>query len=182
MRYLIIVLASLILMGCGSQITRSPLQHVHGENIFARELYTSGYIEFSKVYYHMSTSRLGNLEELKAESLQKCKNDWKDKIFLEFTNLDQGCSVSKEDDEKIKTRKSRFIGESEHLFNFKITEFKQLLIKVIGFKQFSSFNKQEKEIKLPEIKLSDLDKIETKDNYVLIFKYLIEEPSVEEVK
>ena len=101
MRYLIIVLASLILMGCGSQITRSPLHHVHGENIFARELYTSGYIEFSKVYYHMSTSKLENLEELKAKSLQTCKNAWKDRTFLGFTNLDEGCSVSKEDDEKI---------------------------------------------------------------------------------
>ena len=101
MRYLIIILTSLFLVGCGSQTSRSSLQHVHGENIFARELYTSGYIEFSKVYYHMSTSRLGNLEQLRAESLQKCKNDWKDKVFLEFTNLDQGCSVSKEDDEKI---------------------------------------------------------------------------------
>jgi len=94
-------LALLVLVGCGSQITRSPLHHVHGENIFARELYTSGYIEFSKVYYHMSTSRLGNLEQLRAESLQKCKNDWKGKTFLEFTNLDEGCSILKEDDEKI---------------------------------------------------------------------------------
>jgi hypothetical protein len=74
---------------------------VHGENIFARELYTAGYIEFSKVYYHMSTSKLENLEELRADTLQRCKNAWKDRIFLGFTNLDQGCSVSKEDDEKI---------------------------------------------------------------------------------
>ena len=102
MRYLIIILTSLFLVGCGSQITRSPLHHVHGENIFARELYTSGYIEFSKVYYHMSTSKLENLEELKAKSLQTCKNAWKDRTFLGFTNLDEGCSVSKEDDEKIK--------------------------------------------------------------------------------
>ena len=48
--------------------------------------------------------------------------------------------------------------------------------------EYGELLNQEKEIKLPEIKLSDLDKIETKDNYVLIFKYLIEEPSVEEVK
>jgi len=48
--------------------------------------------------------------------------------------------------------------------------------------EYGELLNQEKEIKLPEIKLSDLDKIETKDNYVLVFKYLIEEPSVEEVK
>jgi hypothetical protein len=54
-------LALLVLAGCGLQITRSPLHHVHGENIFAKELYTAGYIEFSKVYYHMSTSKLENI-------------------------------------------------------------------------------------------------------------------------
>jgi hypothetical protein len=100
-RTIFLILLSLILGGCGLQITRSPLHHVHGENIFARELYTAGYIEFSKVYYHMSTSKLENLEELRADTLQRCKNAWKDRIFLGFTNLDQGCSVSKEDDEKI---------------------------------------------------------------------------------
>jgi hypothetical protein len=47
--------------------------------------------------------------------------------------------------------------------------------------EFGELANQEKEINIPTIKLSDLDKIETKDNYVLIFKYLIEEPSVEEV-
>jgi molybdopterin converting factor small subunit len=48
--------------------------------------------------------------------------------------------------------------------------------------EYGELLNQEKEISVPSIKLSDLDKIETKDNYVLIFKYLIEEPSVEEVK
>jgi uncharacterized membrane protein YheB (UPF0754 family) len=48
--------------------------------------------------------------------------------------------------------------------------------------EYGELLNQEKEINIPVIKLSDLDKIETKDNYVLIFKYLIDEPSVEEVK
>jgi hypothetical protein len=48
--------------------------------------------------------------------------------------------------------------------------------------EYGGLLNQEKEISIPTIKLSDLDKIETKDNYVLIFKHLIEEPSVEEVK
>jgi molybdopterin converting factor small subunit len=48
--------------------------------------------------------------------------------------------------------------------------------------EYGELLNQEKEIQIPQIKLSDLDKIETKDNYVLIFKYLIEQPSVEEVK
>ena len=61
----------------------------------------------------------------------------------------------KEDDDKSKAKKSRFIEGSDHLYNFKITEFKQLLIKELGFKKFSSFNKQEKEIKLKEDKPKD---------------------------
>ncbi len=48
--------------------------------------------------------------------------------------------------------------------------------------EYGELLNQEKEISIPTIKLSDLDKIETKDNYVLIFKHLIEEPLVEEVK
>jgi uncharacterized membrane protein YheB (UPF0754 family) len=48
--------------------------------------------------------------------------------------------------------------------------------------EYGELLNQEKEISIPTIKLSDLDKIETKDNYILIFKHLIEEPSVEEVK
>jgi molybdopterin converting factor small subunit len=48
--------------------------------------------------------------------------------------------------------------------------------------EYGELLNQEKEISVPTIKLSDLDKIETKDNYILIFKYLIEQPSVEEVK
>ena len=48
--------------------------------------------------------------------------------------------------------------------------------------EYGELLNQEKDIKLPEIQLSNLDKIETKDNYVLVFKYLIDEPSVEEVK
>ena len=48
--------------------------------------------------------------------------------------------------------------------------------------EYGELLSQEKEISIPIIKLSDLDKIETKDNYILIFKHLIEQPSVEEVK
>jgi hypothetical protein len=48
--------------------------------------------------------------------------------------------------------------------------------------EYGELLNQEKDIKLPQIQLSNLDKIETKDNYVLVFKHLIEQPSVEEVK
>ena len=103
MRYLIIILASLILVGCASvpQKNKTLAHYVHGENIFARELYTSGYAEFSQVYYHAGTDKFEDLERLRAEIFQKCKNDWKNKTFLGFTNLEEGCSILKEDDDRI---------------------------------------------------------------------------------
>jgi hypothetical protein len=48
--------------------------------------------------------------------------------------------------------------------------------------EYGGLLNQEKEISIPTLKLSELEKIETKDNYILVFKHLIEEPSVEEVK
>jgi hypothetical protein len=45
---------------------------------------------------------------------------------------------------------------------------------------------ESKDIKVPQIKLSELDKIETEENYNLVLKYLVESPaeevSAEEVK
>lgn len=51
--------------------------------------------------------------------------------------------------------------------------------------EYGELLNQEKEIRLPEIQLDNLDRVETKDNYVLIFKYLIinnEEPAAEKIK
>lgn len=47
--------------------------------------------------------------------------------------------------------------------------------------EYGGLLNQEKEISVPVLKLSELEKIETKDNYNLIFKYLIEQPSAEEI-
>ena len=68
----------------------------------------------------------------------------------------------KEDDDKSKVKKSRFIEGSENLYNFKITEFKQLLAKEFGFKQFSSVNKQEKVKTEDEKKEKPDEKVEEK--------------------
>lgn len=46
--------------------------------------------------------------------------------------------------------------------------------------EYGELLNQEKEVNVPTLKLSDLEKIETKDNYVLVFKYLVEKPLVEE--
>ena len=52
--------------------------------------------------------------------------------------------------------------------------------------EYSALLGESKDIKVPQIKLSELDKIETEENYNLVLKYLVESPaeevSVEEVK
>jgi hypothetical protein len=48
--------------------------------------------------------------------------------------------------------------------------------------EYGELLSQEKTINFPQIRLSDLDKIETKDNYTLVFKYLIEGPSADIVE
>jgi hypothetical protein len=52
--------------------------------------------------------------------------------------------------------------------------------------EYSALLNESKDIKVPQIKLSELDKIETEENYSLVLKYLVtlpvEETTVEEVK
>lgn len=52
--------------------------------------------------------------------------------------------------------------------------------------EYSALLNESKEIKVPQIKLSELDKIETEENYALVLKYLVvspaEETAAEEVK
>jgi hypothetical protein len=51
--------------------------------------------------------------------------------------------------------------------------------------EYSALLNESKEIKVPQIKLSELDKIETEENYALVLKYLVVSPAeeaVEEVK
>jgi len=52
--------------------------------------------------------------------------------------------------------------------------------------EYNTLLNESKEIKVPQIKLSELEKIETEENYALVLKYLVESPSeevtVEEVK
>ena len=106
-RTLIIILASLMLVGCASvpQKNKTLAHYVNTENIFARELYTSGHAEYSQVYYHAGTNKYEDLERLRVETLQKCRDEWKVKTILGFSNLDEGCSAVKEDDERIYSSK-----------------------------------------------------------------------------
>jgi hypothetical protein len=107
MRILIIILASWMLVGCGvpKSSNKTFKHYAFVENIFGKELYVSGHTEFSRAYYHVGTDKFEDLERLRAETLQQCKNEWKNKTFLSFSNLDEGCSADREDDERIYSSK-----------------------------------------------------------------------------
>jgi len=98
-----------MLGGCGgSQSSNKTFKHyVHVENIFGKELYTSGYTEFPRAHYHAGTDKFEDLERLRAEIFQNCKNDWKNKTFLGFSKLNEGCSAGKEKDERIYKSKKK---------------------------------------------------------------------------
>ena len=48
--------------------------------------------------------------------------------------------------------------------------------------EYEIFLQEEKEIDLPEIKLEELSKIVTKDNYYMVFKYMVKKPNKESIE
>lgn len=84
---------------------------------------------------------------IKDKSINEIKNIIKNAIEKSNNDIIED-NNSIEDDDKKKIKKSRYIEESDNLYNFKITEFKQLLTKEFNFKNFNSFNRKEKEIKV----------------------------------
>jgi hypothetical protein len=48
--------------------------------------------------------------------------------------------------------------------------------------EYNTVLQESKEIKLPEINLQELSRIETSDNYQLIFKYMVKAPNEESVE
>ena len=111
MKKLILILASLMLVGCGGP-QRSPQHWVYVENIYAREMaqyqnVQDAYLDVNigKAFYHTFTTNIDQLEKLRVDTLEKCKKDWRKKFILGFENLDDGCSYSSENDEKIRNSK-----------------------------------------------------------------------------
>ena len=111
MKKLILILASLMLAGCGGP-QRSPQHWVYVENIYAREMaqyqnVQDAYLDVNigKAFYHTFTTNIDQLEKLRVDTLEKCKKDWRNKFILGFENLDDGCSYSSENDEKIRNSK-----------------------------------------------------------------------------
>ena len=129
MRHLIIILASLILVGCA----KGPQHWVYVENIYAREMAQYQNIQntyfdlnIQKAFYHTFTTNLNQLEKLKVDTLEKCKKDWRNKFILGFENLDEGCAYSGDGDEIRNSKKFKdFITKLQNDKNKKEEAIKQ---------------------------------------------------------
>ena len=94
-RTLIIILASLMLVGCAK-----PERHyVFIENFYGEEAkyviddlaqYYSSY-QNKKSIYQPFTTELNSLEEIRKKTMAECRKDWTGYRILGFSNLDDGC-------------------------------------------------------------------------------------------
>ena len=130
MKKLILILTSLILVGC----TKGPQHWVYVENIYAREMaqyqnIQNAYydVNIQKAFYHTFTTDLNQLEKLKVDTLEKCKKDWLSKFILGFENLDEGCVYSESGDEIKNSKKFKdFITKLQNDKNKKEEAIKQV--------------------------------------------------------
>ena len=130
MKKLILILASLILVGCA----KGPQHWVYVENIYAREMaqyqnIQNAYydVNIQKAFYHTFTTDLNQLEKLKVDTLEKCKKDWRSKFILGFENLDEGCVYSEDGDEIKNSKKFKdFITKLQNDKNKKEEAIKQV--------------------------------------------------------
>ena len=104
---------------------------------------------------------------IKEMSIQEIKNNIKKVIGK---SNDETCeenkSIKEDDDNDSKEKKSRFIEDSDYLYNFNITKIKQLLMKEFDFKSYTCFNKKEKEKDI-EVKKNVEEDIEVKKTKII---------------
>ena len=95
MRYLIIILASLILAGCaGTQKHYISIENFYGEESKYNVddiLNTYSWLKTKQSVYQVNTNNLNNLETLRDQTIKKCKREWSGYRLLGFTNLEEGC-------------------------------------------------------------------------------------------
>jgi hypothetical protein len=105
------------------------------------------------------------------EKEKKMLNDIRDELIKKYGDEDANGRISI--NQRIETGENDEQGNPTSVVNPKYVEF---------MSEYNAVLQESKEIKLPEINLHELSRVETSDNYQLIFKYMVKTPNEESVE
>lgn len=102
------------------------------------------------------------------EKEKKMLNDIRDELIKKYGDEDTNGRISI--NQRIETGENDEQGNPTSVVNPKYVEF---------MSEYNTVLQESIEIKLPEINLHELSRVETSDNYQLVFKYMVKAPSEE---
>jgi hypothetical protein len=105
------------------------------------------------------------------EKEKKMLNDIRDELIKKYGDEDASGRISI--NQRIETGEKDEQGNPTSVVNPKYVEF---------MSEYNTVLQESIEIKLPEINLHELSRVETSDNYQLIFKYMVKTPNEESVE
>ena len=85
-RTIFAILLSLIVVGCSSN---KRYYSVYVENLYGQLADQNGY--YHKNTYQVTTANYSEIDKIRKEALQECRNDWSQKTISGITNLGDGC-------------------------------------------------------------------------------------------
>jgi hypothetical protein len=102
------------------------------------------------------------------EKEKKMLNDIRDELIKKYGDEDTNGRISI--NQRVETGENDEQGNPTSVVNPKYVEF---------MSEYNTVLQESIEIKLPEINLHELSRVETSDNYQLVFKYMVKAPSEE---
>jgi hypothetical protein len=105
------------------------------------------------------------------EKEKKMLNDLRDELIKKYGDEDTSGRIGV--NQRIETGEKDEQGNPIFTMSPKYIEF---------MNEYNTVLQESKEIKLPEINLHELSRVETSDNYQLIFKYMVKAPNEESVE
>jgi hypothetical protein len=105
------------------------------------------------------------------EKEKKMLNDIRDELIKKYGDEDASGRISI--NQRVETGENDEQGNPTSVVNPKYVEF---------MSEYNTVLQESIEIKLPEINLHELSRVETSDNYQLIFKYMVKTPNEESVE
>jgi hypothetical protein len=85
-RALVFIILSLIIGGCASN---KRYYSVYAENLYGQLADQNGH--YHKNTYQMTTVNYNEIDKIRKDALQECRNDWSQKTISGITNLSDGC-------------------------------------------------------------------------------------------